>query len=163
MAYCTIPNLLTWIEEESLVEMVSVSPEATISDSEVVTILNGAITPAGTQIDGYLIGRFGSQLRTGTAPPLVVQFCAQLAVYYLYMRKRAVDEDWQTLYDQIIRELRDLRNGKGDLLASETTGAEIEEPEASYQHDGEIEEDDDLPTNDQRKYTPGKQKKLFGV
>ena len=101
--------------------------------------------------------------RTGPTPPSVEIACAQLAVYYLYLRRRAVDDDWQASFEEIILWLTDLRDGKGDLLADEDTGEAVDEPSDSVQHDAEILVNTDLPINDRRNYTPSRQKNLFGV
>jgi len=163
MAYCLSTDLLAWIEKAALVQLCSDGDEAAVSDDEVTAVLDAAIKTAGAKIDSYLIGRYGTQLRTGTTPPSVQVACAQLAVYYLYLRRRSIDDDWQANFDELILWLTDLRDGKGDLLASEATGAAIDEPYNAYRHDAENIVDSDLPTNDARYYAPSKQKKIFGV
>jgi len=163
VAYCKISDLLAWIEEADMVGMCSREEEAVVADDAVTDVLNAVIKTAGAKIDSYLIGRFGSELRTGTTPPLVEQACAQLAVYYLYLRRRAVDEDWQTNFEEIIAWLADLRDGKGELLLVESTGEVVDEPSDSIQHDAQVLVNSDLNTYDRRNYTPSKQRRLFGV
>ena len=164
MAYCKISDITpAWVEEEDLVGLCSRELEATISSPTVTAVLNSRIELAGSMIDSYLIGRYGSQLRTEEAISVLKHKCAELAVYLLYLRRRAVDEDWQSNHEDMIAWLTDLRDGKGDLLASEETGEALEEPVSFIQHDAEILKDSDLLTNDRRNYTPSKQQKLFGV
>lgn len=162
MAYCEISDLMIWIDEEDLVGYASVEPEATISDNAVTATLNGFIVTAGATIDRYLLGRYGSQLRTADeAAPLLKQTCAQLAVYYALLRRKAIDDDWRQNYEDIIQWLADMRDGKGELGEDET-GADVDEPEAFFQTDAQKADDDSLNTNDRRSYTPSKQSKLFG-
>ncbi len=164
--YCVISDMTVWIDEADMVKLVSKEPEAKVSDVAVTATLNAVIKSAGAEIDSYLIGRYGSGLRTGTTPPSLLSKCSKLAVYFLYLRRRAVDDDWQTNYEEVIAWLTDLRDGKGDLLESPDTGEVIEEATDSIQHDAEVLTSTGsfpLTANDRRNYTPEKQGKLFGL
>lgn len=163
MAYCEINDLLTWVEEDALLQMVSLNEEAALTDSDVIAKLNRLISAAGSTIDSYLIGRYGEQVRTATtAAPALREKCAQLAVYYLYLRRRAVDDDWTANYESIIAWLEAARNGKLEIASNEE-GAAVEESAAFYVTDAQKAQDTDLNVNDRRYYRPSKQSLLFGL
>lgn len=162
-AYCEINDLLTWVEEDALLQMISQNDEAQLADEDVVAKLTRLISAAGSTIDSYLIGRYGEQVRTAsTAAPALREKCAQLAVYYLYLRRRAVDDDWTANYENITAWLEAARNGKLEI-ASDEEGAAVEESTAYYVTDAQKAQNTDLNTNDRRFYKPGKQSLLFGL
>ena len=162
-AYCEISDLTDWILEDALVELVTDNEEASLSDEAVTEKLNKLISAGGAFIDMKLIGRYGEQLRTSaTVAPLLAQACARLAVYYAYLGRQAVDDDWRQTYEDIRDWLTDLMEGKGDVAENEE-GADVDETSAAYLTDAQNADDDSLNANDRRLYKPSRVYNLFGI
>lgn len=164
MPYCTIQDMIAHAEPDAIVGMCSKSAEATLNSEDVQAICNKVIAAAGADIDSYLLGRYGPQLRSLDPIPDSLRYkCALLAVHKLYVRRRQVDDDWEKKHEDTIEWLKWIGEGHGEITAVTATGAAIVEPEHRYQTDAEVNKDSDLDDNDRRILTPSKLKKLFGV
>jgi len=156
--YSSLTDLLKWIEETELVQLCSQSPEDNISSAAVVAVVNEAIESADAEIDSYLLGRWSGLRGYSPVPAEINRMSAILALYYIYLRKRAVSEDWQRQYETILRKLG--QAAKGDLsLGLDTSGSVAAEADPQYRTDA-LDTDDDLDDYDPRKYTQDKLDKL---
>lgn len=91
------------------------------SDSAAVT---SALEWATSLIDTYAAGTAGTTGTEGalwaTTPTRAVQCCIDLAIYILYQRiRRAVPEDWKSLYTAWENQLKALSTGKVSWVVAE--------------------------------------------
>jgi len=158
MAYSEISDLTRWAEEDEIVQLASKSDQATILSPEVIDVLNEVIASADGEIDSYLLGRWPSLRTYSPVPDEINRLSAQMAVYYLYLRRRAMSDDWLTQYKACLSKLQKASEGKLSL-GLDADGKQAAEPEAQYRTDA-LDTDDDLDDDDPRKYTKGKLGKL---
>ena len=158
MAYSKISDLTKWIEEDEIIQLASQSGQATILSEEVVGVLNEVIASADAEIDSYLLGRWPSLRSYDPVPDEINRLSAQIAIYYLYLRRRAVSDSWLEQYRTCLRKLQAASDGKLSL-GLDTAGAQAQEPNAQYRTDAK-DTDADLDDDDPRKYTKDKLDKL---
>ncbi len=139
MAYSTLEGLARWIDSGELVRLCSSDPAATLASPEVVSTAGEAIAAADAEIDSHLLGRWPSLRRFDPAPEELVRLSSLLAVYNLYLRRRAVSECW-------IRAAADCRSrlaaaARGELsLGLDASGSQPADDRPSCRTDA-VEED----------------------
>ncbi len=134
MAYCTITDLTRWIDSDELVRLCSNDDEATIASTDVVAVTGEAIQSADSQIDSYLLGRWPGLRSYDPVPDEIGRISAVLAVYQLYLRRRAVNSMWRTSYQDCLERLTAASRGELDLGLNEDGGTAAG-PEAPYRTD----------------------------
>ena len=134
MAYSSIADLTRWIEEDELVRLCTIDPNATLQSAEVVAVCGEAIQNADARIDSFLLGRWPGLREYVPVPAEINRISAMLAVYHLYLRRRAVSGDWRQSYEDCIAGLRSAARGESSLGLDET-GAVAGGAEASYRTD----------------------------
>ncbi len=150
MAYSTITDLTRWIEEEELIALCTRSSEATIESAEVTAVVDEAIASADGEIDGYLLARWPGLRDYSPVPDEINRISAVIAVYNLYLRRRAVTETWRSRYEDCRQRLEAAASGKFSL-GLDDSGSVATPPEAACRTDAD-------ETN--RVYTEEKLKKL---
>lgn len=136
MAYSTIDDLTRWIDEGELVRLCSRDPGATIASAEVTAVVAEAIQSADARIDSHLLGRWPGLRGYDPVPDEVNRISAMLAVYYLYLRRRAVSSQWRENQEECMALLREARRGETSL-GLDDTGRRASEPEGSFRTDAE--------------------------
>lgn len=111
MTYCDVATVRGMIGETRLIELSDDSQTGTI-DSAVV---DAAITASSAEIDGYCSGRYGGRLRTPPTPGMIVDICATLTVYRLYLRRERVPEEWEAAAGRAREVLADVARGVAHL------------------------------------------------
>jgi phage gp36-like protein len=139
LAYSTITDLSRWIDADELVRLCSTDPAATIGSADVLAVAGEAIESADSQIDSYLLGRWPRLRDFSPVPDEINRISAIIAVYQLYMRRRAVSSDWRTSYQDCLDRLAAALRGDLDL-GLDDTGNTATAPENAYRTDAE--EDD---------------------
>ncbi len=134
MAYCTITDLTRWIESNELVHLCSSDDAATIASADVLAVANEAIQSADSQIDSYLLGRWPGLRGYDPVPDEIGRISAVLAVYQLYLRRRAVNSMWRTSYQDCLDRLAAASRGELDLGLDED-GVTAAGPDAGYRND----------------------------
>jgi len=169
MAYSTQSDLYTFIEQAELEQLCTLKSmvagegdEAAPGAAEVASVVAGAIAQADATIDGLLLNRYPGLRSMSPVPVFVKMASAILAVHALYLRRRSVDDDWAKKYENTMATLKLIADGSAELVDGAGTGP-VAETTAIVWSDCSVMEDDDLTENDQRRYTPSKQAKLFGV
>lgn len=158
MAYSTITDLARWIEEDELIQLCTLEADKTVADAEVTGPVNEAIASADGEIDSYLLGRWPGLRGLSSVPDELNRMSAILALYYLYLRKRSVPEDWRNSYKDVTGKLKLASEGKLSL-GIDTSGTQASEGENQYRSDA-LDTDDDLDDDDRRQYTQAKLDKL---
>ncbi|HUU29373.1 MAG TPA: DUF1320 domain-containing protein [archaeon] len=115
MAYSTITDLTRWIDESELIRLSTDDPEATIQSADVVTVTGEAIQSADAEIDSYLLTRWPSLRSYDPVPDEINRLSAVIAVYNLYLRRRAVSEDWRRSYEDCKAKLEAAAQGEYTL------------------------------------------------
>ncbi len=119
MEYCGINDLTRWIDPGELIALCSREAGATLQSPEVTNVANEVIKSAGSEIDGYLLGRYPG-LRGITPTPTEIQtVCARIAIYYLYLRRRAMNVFWRQQYEDCRERLEKMSRGELDLSTGE--------------------------------------------
>jgi len=136
MAYSTITDLTRWIEEEELVALCSRSSEATIESSDVTAVAAEAVAGADAEIDGYLLARWPALRGYSPVPEEINLISAVIAVYNLYLRRRAVTEEWRQRYEDCRSRLEAAASGKFSL-GLDDSGAMAASPEAACRTDAD--------------------------
>jgi len=148
MAYSTLTDLTRWIDEDELVRLCSKDPNATIASQSVTSVVDEAIQSADAEIDSYLLGRWPGLRSYDPVPDELNRISALLAVYNLYLRRRAVSEHWRRCYEDCRAKLEAAAGGSNSLGLDES-GTVATAPEASFRTDAE--EDDRIYTADKLK------------
>jgi len=117
MAYCTRQDMVDRFGEQELIDLTDRgTPPLGIIDS---AVLDGAISDASAEIDGYLAGRY--ELPLASVPSVLKRIACDLARYHLY--DDAASEHVAKRYDDAIRFLRAV--GRGEIsLGVDAAGAE---------------------------------------
>ena len=136
MAYSTITDLTRWIEEEELIALCTRSSGATIESTEVTTVVDEAIESADAQIDGYLLARWPGLRDYSPVPDEINRISATLAVYNLYLRRRAVSQAWQQRSEDCRRRLEAAAEGKY-TLGLDDSGSVATGPRAACRTDAD--------------------------
>ena len=162
MAYSTITDLQNYIEQARLIELCTDDVTKTIVSIEVTVPVDEAIESADAEIDSYLLARWTGLRDLSSVPPIVNLISCLLSLDILFGRRQKHPGH---LTAQIVRWREWMEKiNKGELiLPTDSAGLTEAEAYARWITDAEIETDSDLPTNDQRKFTPSKLKKLTGV
>jgi len=168
LAYSTITDLQKYIETARLIELctdlvVDAEEEPiTIESAEVTGPVNEAIESADAEIDSYLLARWTGLRDISPVPPIVNLISCSISLRHLYDRRQksppALNEEvgrWREWMEKV---------NKGELvLPTDSAGATEAEVYARWLTDAETETDSDLPTTDQRNFTPSKLKNITGV
>lgn len=94
MDYCSVDDLLGQVPREKLIDLSNdAEPETDASGDPVLNLstINLAIANAGSEIEGYISTRYPVPL--SSVPPIIKKLAVDIAVYNLFSRKWAVDED----------------------------------------------------------------------
>jgi phage gp36-like protein len=150
MAYSSITDLTRWIEEAELVALCTRDPEATLADPEVTAVASEAIQSADAEIDSFLLGRWPGLRTFDPAPDEINRLSANIAVYNLYLRRRAVSDHWRRSYEDCRGRLAEAASGSYSL-GLDTAGAVAVSPSESFRTD---------TTPEERAYTTEKLRKL---
>jgi phage gp36-like protein len=81
------------------------------------TVYDAFVTMIEAQYESRICRRYDIPLDTSDATILAVSqfYCARLAEYHVFARRRAVTEEIGSRYQQTLRELDDINNGKSGL------------------------------------------------
>jgi len=148
MAYSAITDLTRWIDAQELVRLCTTDPDATIGSESVTSVAEEAIESADAQIDSYLLGRWPGLRGYDPVPDEINRISATLAVYNLYLRRRAVTDTWRSVYEDCKAEFKAASKGEHSL-GLDDSGSVASHTERSYRTDAE--EQDRVYTEDRLK------------
>ena len=148
MAYSTITDLTRWIDAQELVRLCTTDPDATIESESVTSVAAEAIESADALIDSYLLGRWPGLRGYDPVPDEINRISATLAVHNLYLRRRAVSDDWRGAYEDCMAKLKAASRGDHSL-GLDDSGSVASHPNRSYRTDAE--EEDRVYTEDRLK------------
>jgi phage gp36-like protein len=116
MSYCTQKDLETLLPVKELAEL---STEwGDIPDSIVIVEI---ISKADAEIDSYASVRYATPF--SSVPDMIRSLSMDMAIYHLYSRRSAVPPIRQTKYEDAIRFLQDVTEGKSNIVGF--GGAEV--------------------------------------
>lgn len=153
MAYSQHSDLIKWIEEDSLVQLASQSDQATITEPDVVAVLDEMIASADSLIDSYCLNRWSDLRSEDPVPDLINQMSAQIAIYYMFQRRQMISEDRRLAYEDCVKHLNLFANGKISL-GLDTSGNVAGAGENFFQTDAS--DDYTVPSDDKRVFTEDK-------
>lgn len=118
MMYCTKDDLINGkISEKQLINLTNDIPTGTSIDD---SVLNSVIEEQSSVIDDYLRGRY--QLPLKSTHKILQLVCSWLTIYSLYLRRGTVPESVKYQYEDSIRQLNNLQNGRIILDENNTSG-----------------------------------------
>lgn len=109
MAYSTINDILKMLSEADLIELTA-ETDAGAYDPDVV---ERAIEDADAEIDGYVGTRY--KVSRDPIPPVLRKYSVDIAIYNLYSRRQIVNEEWRKRYEDAVRYLELVAQGKISL------------------------------------------------
>ncbi|MEA1996011.1 MAG: phage protein Gp36 family protein [Gemmatimonadota bacterium] len=115
MAYSTITDLTRWIEHKELIRLCTTDSQATIESESVIGVVGEVIESADAQIDGCLLGRWPGLRDYDPVPDEINRLSAMIAIYNLYLRRRAVSESWRRCYEDCTARLEAAAKGHHSL------------------------------------------------
>ena len=104
------------VDDDELVQLTDDTGAGTIDS----TLVADQLALASAEIDGYLGARYSLPL--GTAPAILTNLCVDLAVFNMYARRQGPPEHWQKRYDNAIKFLVKVSEGKISLGAGDPDG-----------------------------------------
>jgi len=116
MSYCTIDDIRKQVREAELIGLTDEEDTGAVVES----VVTAAIESAGVEIDGYLGGRYALPLVT--VPAILTKLAADIAVYNLYALGDGPPESRKERYDNAVRFLRSVAEGKISLGANDPAG-----------------------------------------
>jgi len=116
MSYCTIDDIRKQVREAELIGLTDEEDTGAVVES----VVTAAIEAAGVEIDGYLGGRYALPL--ATVPAILTKLAADIAVYNLYALGDGPPESRKERYDNAVRFLRSVAEGKISLGANDPAG-----------------------------------------
>ena len=127
MAYCALEDVREVISDEELIHLTDDAGAGAIVESRVTQ----AIASADAEIDGYCAVRYAVPF---SPVPAVIRKCSiDIAVYNLHARRtKTIPEARQVRYDNAVRILRDIAEGKASIdveAAPEAGGVSRRAPE----------------------------------
>ncbi|MBU0665351.1 MAG: DUF1320 domain-containing protein [Proteobacteria bacterium] len=105
--YATLDDLKKQLPEDLLIQLTD-DGGAGIIDT---TVTDAALETADVEIDGYLGARYDLPLAS-PVPTIVDKMAVDIAIYNLYARRQGPPEHWQKRYDNTIRFLERLADGR---------------------------------------------------
>lgn len=121
MAYSTINDIRAQLDEESLIQLTDDDGAGAVDEARVTR----AIADADVEIDGLIGGRYTVPL--ASPPGLIRKFSVAIAARNLYGRRATVPESRQKDYDNAVRLLEKVGEGKLTLgIDPEPSGGEQE-------------------------------------
>lgn len=120
MAYSTEADLAKLLPENVLINLSNDSAGATTINP---TNMGEMIDQADREIDSYC-AIAGYEVPFATVPPLIANLSAKMAIWNLHLRKYFNSEIWRQTYEDCLRILTRIAEGK--LVISPTTEGEAE-------------------------------------
>ena len=121
MAYSTKTDILDRMTEEELIQLTDDKKLELVDDGKVTA----AIVSADATINSYAGGRYKLPL---VATPKVTSLSADLAIYELEKRRRAIREATETAWKAAIAFLKDLSKGVASLNDQPSTSPQSGQP-----------------------------------
>ncbi|MEA2063022.1 MAG: DUF1320 domain-containing protein, partial [Gemmatimonadota bacterium] len=100
---------------EELIALCTRSSQATIESPEVTSVVDEAVSSADAEIDSYLLTRWPALREYSPVPDEICRLSASITLYNLYLRRRAVSDNWQRRYEDCRQRLEQAANGKYSL------------------------------------------------
>jgi len=109
MPYCTLDNLKDLTPEQEILELADDTGSTDITNTAVVTVIDGCIKEGDNIIDGYIRGRY--KLPLNPIPGLINNISSSLALYFLHKRRYRSDmpETLEKDYKRQIEKLKDIQ------------------------------------------------------
>lgn len=111
--YASLDDLKKQIPEDLLIQLSDDAGTGAID----VTVTDTALETADVEIDGYLGARYALPL--SPAPTILGKLAVDIAIYNLYARRQGPPEHWQKRYDNTIRFLERIADGRISLGADD--------------------------------------------
>jgi phage gp36-like protein len=111
--YATLEDLTRQIPEDLLIQLTDDVGSGVIDTA----VTDTALETADVEIDGYLGARY--PLPLATVPPVIAKQAVDIAIYNLYARRMGPPEHWQKRYENVIRFLERVADGRISLGAGD--------------------------------------------
>lgn len=105
MSYATADDMSTRFGTEKLIQL-SCPDGGTEPD---MAVIQAALDDASETINAYAAGRYAVPLNPVPAP--VRRWCADMAVYYLYLARNGAPKDVRTAFEDAMKGLADIQKG----------------------------------------------------
>jgi len=121
--YCSIDDMIGMLPEQTIIELSSDTHPYASPD---MGNIGKAIGLADGVIDGYLARRMPVPL--SDVPRLIRNLSAKMAIRFLHVRKHIFSEIWEKEYDNAVKILKAISDGKMGLGQDEDTEPAKSEP-----------------------------------
>lgn len=153
MAYSQHSDLIKWIDQDQLVQLASQSDQATITEPDVVAVLDEMIASADSLIDSHCLNRWPDLRSESPVPDEINKISARIAIYYMFERGQGVPETRRLAFEDCMKQLNLFADGKISL-GLDTSGNVAGAGENFFQTDAS--EDYTVPSDDKRVFTEDK-------
>ena len=109
MAYCAQSDILEQISETELIHLTDDADAGVVDES----VLERAIADADAEIDGYCGDRYSVPFTD--VPDMIRKLSVDIAVYNLFSRRQGAPEGRKQRYDDAIRFLERVADGKASV------------------------------------------------
>lgn len=107
--YATLDDLKKQLPEDLLINLTDDGGSGIID----TTVTDAALETADVEIDGYLGSRY--TLPLAPIPPIIAKQAVDIAIYNLYARRQGPPEHWQKRYENTVRFLERIADGRISL------------------------------------------------
>lgn len=111
--YASLDDLKKQLPEDLLLQLTDDAGAGIID----VAVADTALETADVEIDGYLGARYG--LPITPVPAIIAKQAVDIAIYNLYARRQGPPEHWQKRYENVIRFLERIADGRISLGADD--------------------------------------------
>lgn len=131
--YATLADLKKQLPEDLLIQLTDDGGSGIIDTA----VTDAALETADVEIDGYLGARYDLPL-AAPVPAIIAKQAVDIAIYNLYARRQGPPEHWQKRYDNTIRFLARIAEGKISLghdstvEVATTAGSMVTTPERIF-------------------------------
>lgn len=115
-SYAALADVQKMVDDVELVQLTDDTGAGTVD----ATLVADQLTLASAEIDGYLGARY--DLPLATPPTILTNFCVDVAVFNMYARRQGPPDHWQKRYDNAIKFLVNVSQGKITLGAGDPDG-----------------------------------------
>jgi len=116
MSYATVADVRKVVDDDLLTQLTDDAGDGTVDEG----LVTDQLGMASVEIDGYLGSRY--PLPLSTTPPILAKLCVDIVLFNLYSRRGGPPEHWQKRYDNAVRFLERVAEGKITLGAGDPDG-----------------------------------------
>lgn len=112
MPYAILDDIKDSMPDTTIAQLTDDTPSASVIDNDIIT---EQIARADSYIDTLIVSQYTIPL-TAPVPDIIKSISVRITIYYLYVRRDAdVPEAREAVYNEAIKDLKEIRDGKTPL------------------------------------------------